>query len=158
MLHIAYRASGKIYGRRFATGTVFFLKILWKPVCPVFTVARPNVTLCSKCFGHHFKGRKGHPLFFIDKFAAQFHPGWLYGQRRGTAQITELTGCTYQKSINLRLIPFGPSFQLFPQPIPLAARTLALPATAVKLITLLHTVTALRTTVRIPNDIRRDVR
>src|SRR5690606_37774243 len=75
------------------------------------------------------------------------------GQVFGAAHVAQLAGGAGQDRVHHFLVPLLLAQHVLPQIIPLAARRLALPATAVVLVALVHAVAALRAGPGVPGHI-----
>ena len=154
MLDIRGCTTGKINIWALFSWSMLLFHLSRKPGCPVFSVTGPDVSFRSKCGSHHLEGRKSHLFIFVNQFPTKLHPGRLDGKCSRAAKVTQFAGGANHHRIHHELIPLGFAFHVLTQPVPFSPGRLALPASAIELITLIQTVATLGAGISIPGNIR----
>ena len=155
-LDVARRAAGEVDRVGGVLGTMLLPEVLRKPGRAILAIPGPDIALCLQRRAHHLEGRQRHALVIFDHAAAQFHPAWLDRQHGRAARVADLAGRAGDEGVDHLLAPALAALEELAQPVPLAARALALPAAPVELVTLVDTVAALRARVGIEGDVGGD--
>ena len=74
VFHVTRGAAREIGGVRLMPGAMFLPQVFRKPRIAVLAVAGPDVALLVEGRSHHFEGREGHALLFVDQYAPELHP------------------------------------------------------------------------------------